>query len=97
MTSQRVERTWIRTGSYGRFRGEWVNHFYDYRPNWTPLSPVTITYDYDYDCDILFLIILLCREQYHLALNGLKDEKVIKMAYKVYMYLSPNVLCPFYR
>ena len=24
MTSQRVERTWIRTGSYGRFRGEWV-------------------------------------------------------------------------
>ena len=25
MTSQRVERTWIRTGSYGRFRGEWVN------------------------------------------------------------------------
>ena len=26
MTSQRVERTWIRTGSYGQFRGEWVNH-----------------------------------------------------------------------
>ena len=25
MTSQRVERTWIRTGGYGRFRGEWVN------------------------------------------------------------------------
>ena len=25
MTSQRVERTWIRTGSYGQFRGEWVN------------------------------------------------------------------------
>ena len=24
MTSQRVEKTWIRTGSYGRFRGEWV-------------------------------------------------------------------------
>ena len=24
MTSQRVERTWIRTGGYGRFRGEWV-------------------------------------------------------------------------
>ena len=24
MTSQRVERTWIRTDSYGRFRGEWV-------------------------------------------------------------------------
>ena len=22
--SQRVERTWIRTGGYGRFRGEWV-------------------------------------------------------------------------
>ena len=21
-----------------------VNHSYDYRPNWTPLSPVTITY-----------------------------------------------------
>ena len=26
MTSQRVERTWIRTGSYGRFSGEWVNN-----------------------------------------------------------------------
>ena len=25
MTSQRVEWTWIRTGGYGRFRGEWVN------------------------------------------------------------------------
>ena len=24
MTSQRVERTWICTGGYGRFRGEWV-------------------------------------------------------------------------
>ena len=24
MTSQRVERSWIRTGGYGRFRGEWV-------------------------------------------------------------------------
>ena len=24
MTSQRVERTWIHTGGYGRFRGEWV-------------------------------------------------------------------------
>ena len=31
MTSQRVERTWIRTGGYGRFRGEWVkiqNYYY---------------------------------------------------------------------
>ena len=28
MTSQRVERTWIRTGSYGQFRGEWVNIFF---------------------------------------------------------------------
>ena len=24
MTSQRVERTWIRMGGYGRFRGKWV-------------------------------------------------------------------------
>ena len=24
MTSQAVEGTWIRTGGYGRFRGEWV-------------------------------------------------------------------------
>ena len=23
---------------------DFVNHSYDYRPNWTPLSPVTITY-----------------------------------------------------
>ena len=26
MTSQRLERTWICTGGYGRFRGEWVKH-----------------------------------------------------------------------
>ena len=26
VTSQRVERTWIRTGGYERFRNEWVNH-----------------------------------------------------------------------
>ena len=26
MTSQRVERTWIGTGGYGRFRGEWVKY-----------------------------------------------------------------------
>ena len=25
---------------------DFVNHSYDYRPNWTPLSPVTITYRY---------------------------------------------------
>ena len=25
MTSQAVEGTWIRTGGYGRFRGEWVD------------------------------------------------------------------------
>ena len=30
MTSQRVERTWIRTGGYGRFRGEWVKVVYSY-------------------------------------------------------------------
>jgi len=28
MMSQRVERTWIHTGGYGRFRGEWVNYTY---------------------------------------------------------------------
>ena len=24
MMSQRVERTWVHTGGYGRFRGKWV-------------------------------------------------------------------------
>ena len=28
MTSQRVERKWIRTGGYRQFRGEWVNNIY---------------------------------------------------------------------
>ena len=28
MTSQRVERTWIHTGGYGRFRGEWVDKYF---------------------------------------------------------------------
>ena len=27
MTSQGVERTWIRTGGYGQFRDEWLNRF----------------------------------------------------------------------
>ena len=27
MTSQRVERTWIRTGGYRLFRGEWVKGY----------------------------------------------------------------------
>ena len=27
MTSQAVERTWIRTGGYGQLRGKWVNNF----------------------------------------------------------------------
>ena len=31
MTSQRVERTWIRTGGYGRFRGEWVKDVFERR------------------------------------------------------------------
>ena len=26
MTSKRVDWTWIRTGGYRRFRGEWVKH-----------------------------------------------------------------------
>ena len=28
MTSQWVERAWIRMGGYGRFRGEWVKSFF---------------------------------------------------------------------
>ena len=28
---------------------DFVNHSYDYRPNWTPLSPVAITYPLDID------------------------------------------------
>ena len=27
MTSQAVEKTWIRTGGYGQLRGKWVNNF----------------------------------------------------------------------
>ena len=27
---------------------DFVNHLYDYRPNWTPLSPITITNDREY-------------------------------------------------
>ena len=46
---------------------------------------------------IMIMIILLCREQYHLALNGLKDGKVIKMTYKMYMYWAQNKPCPFHK
>ena len=31
MTSERVERTWICTGGYGRFRGEWVKKRSEYK------------------------------------------------------------------
>ena len=34
----------------------------------------------------MMMMVFLCREQYHLALNGLKDEKVFKMTYKMYLY-----------
>ena len=30
---------------------DFVNHSYDYRPNWTPLSPVTITNSYGQSWD----------------------------------------------
>ena len=33
-----------------------VNHSYDYKPNWTPLSPVTITY---YNIIIIIVIIII--------------------------------------
>ena len=36
MTSQRVERTWIRTGGYGRFRGEWVKRLAYTPPDSSP-------------------------------------------------------------
>ena len=46
MTSQRVERTWIRTGGYGRFRGEWVKECTVYSNTWQSRSnsekPVTV-------------------------------------------------------
>ena len=32
-----------------RRSSDFVNHSYDYRPNWTPISPVTITYIDDID------------------------------------------------
>ena len=38
MTSQRVERTWIRTGGYGWFRGEWVK----VKKNWANFVQVSI-------------------------------------------------------
>ena len=30
MTSQRIQRMWIRTGGYRRFRVEWVKYYRDY-------------------------------------------------------------------
>ena len=34
MTSQWVERTWIRMGGYGWFRGEWVKQLQISGPRW---------------------------------------------------------------
>ena len=31
-------------GFFHKRSGNEINHSYDYRPNWTPLSPITITY-----------------------------------------------------
>ena len=38
MTSQAVEGTWIFTGGYGRFRGEWVDNMYIMASNLTDNS-----------------------------------------------------------
>ena len=38
MTSQAVEGTWICTGGYGRFRGEWVDNMYIMASNLTDNS-----------------------------------------------------------
>ena len=29
--------------NYNFLANDWFNHSYDYRQNWTPLSPITIT------------------------------------------------------
>ena len=46
MTSQRVEGTWISTGGYGRFRGEWVKahavKYWSYALAYTDLKQVLV-------------------------------------------------------
>ena len=45
MTSQWVERTWIRTGGYGRFRGEWVNKLHlNYKLAWHQIFGLLVRY-----------------------------------------------------
>ena len=48
---------------------DFVNHSYDYRPNWTPLSPVTITNTgkIDLKLDSVSLLTLITKLQSHLA------------------------------
>ena len=38
--------SWLNKSDSRYASSNFVNHSYDYRPNWTPLSPVTITYYY---------------------------------------------------
>ena len=61
MTSQWVERTWIRMGGYGRFRGEWVN---------TIVHPILIM-DYHYPSMLRPISILhLCNVTWTAVLKG---------------------------
>ena len=39
---------------------DFVNHSYDYRPNWTPLSPVTITYHLLCAYEKLIFLLFMC-------------------------------------
>ena len=50
MTSQRVERTWIRTGGYGRFRGEWVNNLRTILQNENLEDEENIIREGDFNC-----------------------------------------------
>ena len=49
---------------------DFVNHSYDYRPNWTPLSPVTIT-------NFPKLTIKLHQVSYNLHEHVLNDNRII--------------------
>ena len=66
MTSQWVERTWIRTGGYGRFRGEWVNLKFNLTCNthtpliWTLSIPLPSVFMLTgSDCSTVIIVIIL--------------------------------------
>ena len=68
---------------------DFVNHLYDYRLNWTPLSPVTITYSFLFE-NVYFFSFLFQKKWEALAPRAPPPSQAL---YKVPFYFLCAVYC----